>query len=59
MFYDPDTRKAYKCNLCGGAPACAEACPTEAITFEDAAPGDWLGGFAAERAARVLAAGGA
>jgi Fe-S-cluster-containing hydrogenase component 2 len=23
MFYDPDTRKAFKCDLCGGAPACA------------------------------------
>ena len=31
MFYDPDTRKAFKCNLCGGDPACAHACPTAAI----------------------------
>src|SRR2546430_16965633 len=28
----PDTRKAFKCNLCGGAPACADACPTVATS---------------------------
>ena len=55
MFYDPDTRKAFKCNLCGGAPACAEACPTAAITYEATATADWLGEFARERTARVLA----
>ena len=55
MFYDGDTQKAYKCNLCGGAPACAAACPTEAITFEEAETADWIGDFAAERTARVLA----
>ena len=55
MFYDPDTRKAFKCNLCGGAPACAEACPTAAITYEETATADWLGEFARERTARVLA----
>jgi anaerobic carbon-monoxide dehydrogenase iron sulfur subunit len=55
MFYDGDTQKAYKCNLCGGAPACASACPTEAITFEEAENADWIGDFAAERTARVLA----
>ena len=27
MFYNPDTQKAFKCNLCGGAPACADAVP--------------------------------
>ena len=47
--------KASKCNLCGGAPACADACPTEAITFEEAENTDWIGDFAAERTARVLA----
>ena len=25
-----------KCDLCGGKPACAEACPTQAITYIDA-----------------------
>jgi Fe-S-cluster-containing dehydrogenase component len=28
MFYDTSTRKAFKCNLCGGDPACAQRCPT-------------------------------
>jgi Fe-S-cluster-containing dehydrogenase component len=55
MFYDADTHKAYKCNLCGGTPACVEACPTQAITYDDVAVGDWIGDFAAERTARVLA----
>lgn len=55
MFYDPDTLKAYKCNLCGGAPACAEACPTQAIVYVEAETADWVGSFAAERTARVLA----
>ncbi len=55
MFYDGDTQKAYKCNLCGGAPACASACPTQAITFEEVETADWIGDFAAERTGRVLA----
>ncbi len=55
MFYDPDTNKATKCNLCNGTPACVEACPTEAIAYAEAAPTDWLGAFAAERAASQLA----
>jgi ferredoxin len=29
-----------KCDLCGGDPACAAACPTGAITYVDA---DWTG----------------
>jgi carbon-monoxide dehydrogenase iron sulfur subunit len=29
-----------KCDLCGGDPACAKACPTAAITYIDA---DWTG----------------
>jgi Fe-S-cluster-containing dehydrogenase component len=55
MFYDGDTAKAYKCNLCDGAPACAEACPTQAITFEEVSTADWIGDFAAQRTAYVLA----
>jgi len=33
--YDKDSGKVVKCDLCGGNPACAEACPTEAIVFID------------------------
>ena len=39
-------------------PRCASACPTEAITFEDVETADWIGDFAAERTARVLAVEG-
>ncbi|HEX9842770.1 MAG TPA: 4Fe-4S dicluster domain-containing protein [bacterium] len=56
MFYDQATSKAVKCDLCGGAPACAAACPTDAIRWNDVAPQDWLGPFAAERTQRDLAA---
>ena len=37
--YDPETNKVYKCTMCvdrvqnGLAPACVEACPTEALEF--------------------------
>ena len=54
MFYDPSTRKAFKCNLCVVDPACAHACPTVAITYEDVATSDWLADFAAERTQRLL-----
>ena len=33
--YNASTGKVIKCDLCGGDPACAKACPTEAITFID------------------------
>jgi anaerobic carbon-monoxide dehydrogenase iron sulfur subunit len=26
-----DTNKAYKCDLCGGQPACVQACPVQAL----------------------------
>jgi Fe-S-cluster-containing hydrogenase component 2 len=55
MFYNPDTDKATKCNLCDGQPACADACPTQAIEYVEAEPSDWLGTFAAARAAGQLA----
>ncbi|MCK0104427.1 4Fe-4S dicluster domain-containing protein [Pseudohalocynthiibacter sp. F2068] len=35
--YDPESQKVIKCDLCGGDPACAKACPTGAITFVDSA----------------------
>ncbi|MCP4993471.1 MAG: 4Fe-4S dicluster domain-containing protein [Gammaproteobacteria bacterium] len=38
--YNPDSGKVIKCDLCGGDPACAKACPTEAITYIDA---EWSG----------------
>lgn len=28
---DTSKRKAHKCDLCGGSPSCAEACPTGAL----------------------------
>ncbi|KAG1650260.1 Formate dehydrogenase, cytochrome b556(fdo) subunit [Nymphon striatum] len=34
--YVQETGKVAKCDLCGGDPECAKACPTEAITFIDA-----------------------
>jgi Fe-S-cluster-containing hydrogenase component 2 len=34
--YNSDTGKVIKCDLCGGDPACAKACPTQAITYVDA-----------------------
>ena len=40
MVYDPEKKKAMKCDLCGGDPACATACPTAAITYVDA---EWTG----------------
>jgi Fe-S-cluster-containing hydrogenase component 2 len=34
--YNHDTGKVIKCDLCGGDPQCAKACPTAAITYVDA-----------------------
>jgi anaerobic carbon-monoxide dehydrogenase iron sulfur subunit len=34
--YTHDTGKVIKCDLCGGDPECAKACPTQAITCVDA-----------------------
>ena len=38
--YNQDSGKVIKCDLCGGDPACATACPTGAITFVDS---NWTG----------------
>jgi carbon-monoxide dehydrogenase iron sulfur subunit len=38
--YVAETGKVAKCDLCGGDPECAKACPTDAITFVDA---NWTG----------------
>jgi Fe-S-cluster-containing hydrogenase component 2 len=56
IFMDLDAHKAFKCNLCGGDPACARACPVSAIEWTEARVEDWLGGFADERAQRDLLA---
>jgi Fe-S-cluster-containing dehydrogenase component len=33
ISYDPDTRKATKCNLCQGKPKCVEACPAGSLRY--------------------------
>ncbi len=33
IHLNPETEKAYKCDLCGGEPQCVTWCPTKAITF--------------------------
>ena len=38
--YNSASGKVIKCDLCGGDPECAKACPTQAITYIDA---DWTG----------------
>ena len=44
VFTLPGTNKASKCNLCGGNPACATACPTGAIEWaESDGGGSWFG----------------
>ncbi len=40
MYFNQASGKVIKCDLCGGDPACAKACPTEAITYVDA---NWTG----------------
>ena len=46
----------FRSNLCGGDPACASACPTNAIVWLEDFTRDWQGPFAAERSAAGLAA---
>ena len=38
--YERQTKAVVKCDLCGGDPRCAEACPTDAITYVDE---EWTG----------------
>lgn len=33
ITYNPETKKAGKCTLCGGNPQCVAACPTGALTY--------------------------
>ena len=49
VFTLPQSDHAAKCNLCGGQPACAAACPTQAIVYgESGAPGQWLASWGAK-----------
>jgi ferredoxin len=50
VFTLPQSGKAAKCNLCGGQPACATACPTQAIVFsgESTRAGQWLAPWGAK-----------
>jgi Fe-S-cluster-containing hydrogenase component 2 len=48
VFLKPAEHKATKCDLCGGDPACAMACPTDCITYADVpdsagASSAWMG----------------
>ena len=43
IFIRPADRKAVKCDLCGGDPACVKICPTDCIKYEEAVePASWL-----------------
>jgi Fe-S-cluster-containing hydrogenase component 2 len=42
VYYNPDTHKAFKCDLCGGDPACVKSCPTGAIEYAEVETADWL-----------------
>jgi Fe-S-cluster-containing hydrogenase component 2 len=45
IFFDRAEFKASKCDLCAGDPACATACPTQAIEYLETDPGAWIGAF--------------
>ena len=47
VFTLPESDKASKCHLCGGAPACATSCPTDAIEYVEADQ-SWFGPWAAK-----------
>ena len=63
VFTLPGTDKAAKCNLCGGQPACATSCPTDAIEYVEAEEaGGWFadwGDKVQTRHVEAAAAGGA
>jgi len=47
VFTLPGSGKAAKCNLCGGQPACAVACPTQAIEWRETdGVGSWFAPWA-------------
>ena len=35
IFYDPIQDRIIKCDTCGGAPLCAQVCPTGALVWSD------------------------
>ncbi|MBI5967978.1 MAG: 4Fe-4S dicluster domain-containing protein [Deltaproteobacteria bacterium] len=35
MVYDPEKKKALKCDLCGGDPACVQYCPSKVLVLAD------------------------
>ena len=45
IFFDKSSEVAAKCDLCAGDPACARACPTDAIEVAAVDPGAWIGPF--------------
>ena len=49
VFTLPQSDKAAKCNLCAGEPACASACPTQAIVYCEAPQaGQWFAPWGAK-----------
>lgn len=40
IFVDPQTDKAFKCDLCGGDPECVKICPCGALEFSGKTPGE-------------------
>lgn len=38
MLFAGETKKAFKCELCGGNPACASICPSGALVFKNVRP---------------------
>jgi Fe-S-cluster-containing dehydrogenase component len=38
MLFTREKKKAFKCELCGGNPACASICPTGAIVYGNRKP---------------------
>ena len=57
VFTLPQSDKASKCNLCGGDPACATACPTAAIEFVELdGGGEWFEGWGERVQEKYLAA---
>ena len=35
MVYDPENKKALKCDLCGGDPSCVQYCPSKVLVLAD------------------------